>query len=52
MVKKTTKNMIHQVTVDEIIETFDKVLFPIATDIIFKDILGYEHYEFPSPLKF
>lgn len=33
----------------EAYELLRTVLFPIATDIIFKDILGYEHYEFPSP---
>ena len=50
--EKNGQKYYQPITVDEIIETFDKVLFPIATDIIFKDILGYEHYEFPSPLKF
>ena len=47
----TGKEQYKKIAKDDIIEMFDKVLFPIATDIIFKDILGYESYEFPSPLK-
>jgi hypothetical protein len=33
----------------EAYELLRTVLFPIVMDIIFKDILGYDNHDFPSP---